>query len=71
MTEDTISVVLNGEARQLAAGTSVERVLQLLDAPTKGVAVACNGSIVPRSSWAETLVAPGDHLEILTVAAGG
>jgi thiamine biosynthesis protein ThiS len=33
--------------------------------------VARNGDVVPRSAWTTTLVEAGDHLEILTAAAGG
>jgi sulfur carrier protein len=66
-----VQILLNGETRQLAVGTSVEEVVKLLDAPAKGVAVACNGTIVPRSEWGSTVLEADDCVEVLTVAAGG
>jgi sulfur carrier protein len=35
------------------------------------VAVAVNGTVVPRSSWTEVALADGDTVEVLTAAQGG
>lgn len=53
-----------------------ERLLDLLSlqgiAPeTKGIAVAINGSVVPRSAWAETPLSDGDDVEIVKIMQGG
>jgi sulfur carrier protein len=37
----------------------------------RGVAVARNGEVVPKSRWQDTRLAPGDHIDIVTAAAGG
>jgi sulfur carrier protein len=37
----------------------------------RGIAVAVNGEVVPRSAWATTTVAAGDQVEVLTAAQGG
>jgi len=37
----------------------------------KGIAVAVNAEVIPRSVWHETLVAAGDEVEVLTAAQGG
>ncbi|MGC8463952.1 MAG: sulfur carrier protein ThiS [Acidimicrobiales bacterium] len=37
----------------------------------RGVAVAVNGTVVPRSQWDATVLNPGDRVEIVTAAAGG
>jgi sulfur carrier protein len=37
----------------------------------RGIAVARNGEIVPKSRWAGTRVTTGDQIEIVTAAAGG
>lgn len=37
----------------------------------RGVAVARNGEIVPRSLWDETILDVKDVVEIVTAAAGG
>jgi sulfur carrier protein len=38
---------------------------------TRGVAVAIDGDVIPRSEWATTFVADQSHVEIVTAAAGG
>ena len=38
---------------------------------TKGIAVAINGEVVPRSAWDATGLQPGDRVEVLTAAQGG
>ncbi|WP_205857256.1 sulfur carrier protein ThiS [Phytoactinopolyspora endophytica] len=37
----------------------------------RGIAVALNDDVVPRSSWAMTTVNTGDQVEILTATQGG
>ncbi|HRI62709.1 MAG TPA: sulfur carrier protein ThiS [Polyangium sp.] len=38
---------------------------------TKGIAVAINGTVVPRSTWAETRLADGDEIELVKIMQGG
>ncbi|NUP32928.1 MAG: sulfur carrier protein ThiS [Streptomycetaceae bacterium] len=65
----TISV--NGEPRPLAAGTTVAALIATMTSATKGVAVAVNEDVVPRSRWASTLLDDGDRVEVLTAVQGG
>lgn len=66
-----VAVTLNGVAEDLAAGTTVaDLVARHLESP-RGVAVARNEEVVPRSQWATTPVSDGDRFEILTAAQGG
>jgi thiazole synthase len=39
--------------------------------PDKGVAVALNGEVVPRSTWPSVVLAEGDQVELVKVVAGG
>jgi sulfur carrier protein len=48
------SVLVNGVQRSLAVGTAVDDVVCLIAPDTRGVAVAVNGEVVPRSTWPET-----------------
>ena len=60
-------VVVNGEALDVPTGCTVGTL-----APNqRGVAVAVNREIVPRSQWAQSLLAEGDRVEILEAAQGG
>ena len=65
------AVVVNGEPWDGPPGTTVADLVAQRCRSPKGVAVARNGDIVPRSRWAATTVAPGDQIEIVTAAAGG
>ncbi|MET9964156.1 sulfur carrier protein ThiS [Streptomyces sp. NPDC006326] len=65
----TISV--NGEPREVAAGTTLDAVVGLLTAAPSGVAAALNETVVPRGRWTLTPVAEGDRVEVLTAVQGG
>ncbi|MCW1249033.1 sulfur carrier protein ThiS [Acaricomes phytoseiuli] len=41
------------------------------DGSRLGLAVARNGEVVPRASWASTRLADGDRLDIVTAVQGG
>ncbi len=62
---------VNGTPCDLPAGTTLaDQVSQWCRSP-RGIAVARNGDIVPKSTWNSTPVAAGDCIEIVTAAAGG
>lgn len=68
---EAVALVVNGETREVPAGTTVAGVIALLAPSTRGIAVALNGAIVPRSAWPSTPVAADDRIEVLTAAQGG
>jgi sulfur carrier protein len=37
----------------------------------RGLAVAVNGEVVPRTGWSATPLRPGDRVEVLSAAQGG
>lgn len=56
--------------------TGPECLLDLLETQgfyeeTRGIAVAINGTVVPRSSWSQTRLADGDDVEIVKIMQGG
>jgi sulfur carrier protein len=61
-------VVVNGEERQLEPGTTV---VDLLPGEPRGVAVALDGEVVPRSEWESVELREGQKLELLEASAGG
>jgi len=66
-----ITLMLNGEPRQVADGTSVAALLADMDLTAEHVAVERNLEIVPRSGFGEVLLADGDRLEIVHFVGGG
>lgn len=67
----SLRIEVNGETRHLQAGATVADVVALLRRPPSGLAIARNGELVPRSSWAVTPLVADDRVEIVTVVAGG
>lgn len=63
---------LNGEDHKTAAAT-VRALLQEqdIDGETRGIAVALNDSVVPRSAWGSTALSEGDTIEIVKPFRGG
>ena len=66
-----ISIIVNGEPRQLDAPLNCAELLARLDLAGKRVAVERNGEIVPRSRHTQQQVVDGDRLEIVVAVGGG
>ncbi len=75
MTGDGASVAftLNGEPVEVPQGATIAEVVAALTAEDdpKGVAVAVDRCIIPRSEWASTPARPGTVVEVVSAAAGG
>lgn len=52
-------------------GCTVTALLDFLEIEPRGVAVAVDGEVVPRSRWHEVSISGEGVVEILTAAAGG
>jgi sulfur carrier protein len=66
-----IQLSINGEPRGFSAPLDLARLIEALALAGKKIAVERNGEIVPRSRYAETELADGDHLEIVVAVGGG
>jgi sulfur carrier protein len=66
-------IVVNGDESDLAAGETVAAVLARLGLAldARGVAVAVDGEVVPRSAWPSYGLADGARVEVLTAMQGG
>ena len=63
-------ITLNGTPTD-AAGLTVADLLAKLDLPDRGVAVAVDAAIVPKSEWPSHVVEDGAHVEVVTAVQGG
>jgi sulfur carrier protein len=67
-----VTILLNGQPRKLRGETSVAAVVALLGVDARrGVAVALDGEVVPRSKWETTRVRDGQAVEVLQAVQGG
>jgi len=65
-------VRVNGVEEEMAVATVSELLAARgIDPTARFVAVAINGSVVRRSEWVATPLAPGDDIEIVRPLSGG
>jgi len=63
---------VNGAPREEPDGATVAELVELLTpGRTRGVAVAVNGTVVPRTNWPAVRLSDGDAVEVLTATQGG
>lgn len=66
-----MNVMLNGERSEIDPGVTVAALVdRLLESP-KGVAIAVNEEVVPRSQWRDVELQADDRVEVLTASKGG
>ena len=68
-----MNVHLNGTLRTVEGSSTVEAaaVLAGIDSGERGVAIAVDGAVVPRSAWSSTALRDGQRVEIVRATAGG
>jgi sulfur carrier protein len=69
-----MNVLVNGEARELPDAFTVAELVAK-EAPDlqggRGVAVAVDAQVIPRSEWAATTLEAGQSVELLAAMQGG
>jgi sulfur carrier protein len=68
---ETIAVVINGQPRTVAQGTTVAALIGELGLGDRRVAVERNREVVPRAEHATTVLAANDRVELVTFVGGG
>jgi thiamine biosynthesis protein ThiS len=66
-----VNITLNGDARAIPDGLTVDGLLRHLGLESKKIAVERNLEIVPKSAFRNTAVSDGDRLEIVHFIGGG
>jgi sulfur carrier protein len=69
----TLGLRVNGELVEVATGSTIADVVAALlaEEDPKGVAVAVDRCVVPRSQWDSTPARAGSLVEVVSAAAGG
>ena len=70
MKESSIKITVNDEAVEIPEDTSVASLLATLGIADKGIAVAVDWAVLPRSEW-EHALADGAKVEVVTAVQGG
>lgn len=66
-------ILVNGVERFIRPGITLQElavVLGIADEP-RGIAIALDGVVVPRTDWAGTAIATGARVEVVRAGAGG
>ncbi len=66
-----MKLTVNGEPREIDGQTIPDLLVSLDIHETRGVALAVNGAVVPKSKWDEAELAEGDEVEIIRATQGG
>lgn len=66
-----ITVTVNDETVELNETTTIEALLEHRGFPDKGIAVALDWSVLPRSQWDRTSLTDGARVEVVTAVQGG
>jgi len=66
-----MKVVVNGNPRAVPDGATVADLVPVVTSVVRGIAVAVNGEVVPRTGWPAAPLHEGDMVEVLTAAQGG
>jgi sulfur carrier protein len=64
-------VTVNGQPWELPDGATLADVLHRFGAPSRGIAVALDGAVVPRARWARTPLSTGASVDVVTAVQGG
>ncbi len=66
-----IQIIVNGEPREVAAGTTVAALIQELGLAKAACAAEVNRALVPRKQHGERMLAERDQVELVTLVGGG
>jgi len=66
-----LRITVNGEAREVPEGTTLQKLVELLELAPERLAVERNLEVVRRDRWPQHLLAEGDRVEIVHFVGGG
>lgn len=66
-----LSIICNGEPRQIEAGTSVAQLIRACGLEPETVAVEHDGRVLARDAYDRTLPSAGSRLELIRFVGGG
>ncbi|HYB89710.1 MAG TPA: sulfur carrier protein ThiS [Candidatus Binataceae bacterium] len=66
-----ITITLNGEPYALDGDASVAALVEKLKMRPTRIAVEVNREVIPKAKYAETILHPGDSVEIINFVGGG
>lgn len=66
-----MTVIVNGEARQIPEETNLAQLLEILELTSARVAIELNQNVVRRAEWQNAVLRENDRVEIVHFVGGG
>lgn len=66
-----MTVIVNGEKREIPENTDLIRLLGILELEKARVAIELNQNVIRRAEWQNTILQANDRLEIVHFVGGG
>lgn len=66
-----ISIILNGEVRQVRSDTTLDSLIEYFSLPRQRVAIEYNNSVARRIDWPKIIVRESDRIEVVHFVGGG
>ncbi len=66
-----VTIVLNGENKEIESEVTLDRLLDLFSLPKQRVAVELNKAVVRKHDWETVEVNEGDIIEVIHFVGGG
>lgn len=66
-----MKIQINNKETEVADNCTLVQLAQQLSLPDKGVAMAINNQMIPRTAWDTHMLQPNDSLVIIQAACGG
>lgn len=66
-----MNIIVNGDRVEIASGATVKTLAEQQNLPDRGVAVAVNNDMVPRTDWDNKTLNEGDDVVIIRAVCGG
>ena len=66
-----MQIIINGKTKTVSEQLTVQQLLQELGLAEKKLALEVNEEIVPRSTFSEYFIQPGDRVEVIHAIGGG
>jgi sulfur carrier protein len=71
MWSQTVKLIINDQSHDFAAPLTLLTLLEQLNHPQEGSALAVNQVIIPRHNWASHPLTDGDNILLFQAIAGG
>lgn len=66
-----MKISVNNQVTEITSPTTIYDLAEHLQLPGKGIAIAINNKMVPRTEWAVRLLQENDNVVLIKAACGG